>query len=80
MKCETEKWPLHWPNHKPSVHVTCNPKRRRKMAEQGFVWVKDKAGNEFVCHVTDLKDPKNVSEEDLKNCLDDATIGVNIGD
>ena len=50
------------------------------MAEKGFVWVKDKAGNEFVCHVDDLKDPKNVSEEDLKNCMDDATMGVNIGD
>ena len=57
-----------------------NPKKERKMAEQGFVWVKDKAGNEFVCHVTDLKDPKNVSEEDLKNCVDDATMGVNVGD
>jgi hypothetical protein len=26
------------------------------MAEKGFVWVKDKAGNEFVCKVEDLKD------------------------
>ena len=43
------------------------------MAEQGFVWVKNKAGNEFVCHVSDLKDPKNVSEDDLKNCMDDAS-------
>jgi hypothetical protein len=50
------------------------------MAEKGFVWVKDKAGNQFVCRVEDLKDPKKVSEEDLKNCLDDAKMGVNIGD
>ena len=39
-----------------------------------FVWVKDKAGNEYVCNVEYLKDPKNVSEEDLKNCVDDASV------
>lgn len=38
-----------------------------------FVWVKDKAGNEFVCPLDALKDPKKVSESDLKNCVDDAT-------
>jgi hypothetical protein len=45
---------------------------RRKTFEEvrhgraGFVWVKDKAGNEFVCRKEDLKNPKDVSEEDLK--------------
>jgi hypothetical protein len=39
-----------------------------------FVWVKDKAGNEYVCNVEYLQDPKNVSEEDLKNCVDDASV------
>ena len=39
-----------------------------------FVWVKDRAGNEYVCSVDYLKDPKNVSEEELKNCVDDATV------
>ena len=39
-----------------------------------FVWVKDKAGNEYVCSAEYLKDPKNVSEEDLKNCVDDASV------
>lgn len=39
-----------------------------------FVWVKDKAGNEYVCSVDALKDPKNVSDEDLKNCIDDASV------
>jgi len=48
--------------------------------EKGWVWVKDNAGNQFVCHVNDLEDPKNISEEDLKNCIDDAMMGVNIGD
>ena len=39
-----------------------------------FVWVKDKAGNEYVCNAEYLKDPKNISEEDLKNCVDDASV------
>jgi hypothetical protein len=37
-----------------------------------FVWVKDKAGNEFVCPLDALKDPKKASDEELKNCVDDA--------
>jgi hypothetical protein len=48
--------------------------------EQRFVWVKDKAGNEFVCRVMDLKDPKKVDEKDLKNCMDDASRAINVGD
>ena len=39
-----------------------------------FVWVKDKAGNEFVCPADSLKNPKEVSEDDLKNCIDDASV------
>jgi hypothetical protein len=39
-----------------------------------FVWVKDKAGNEYVCDVGYLKDPKNVAEEELKDCVDDASV------
>lgn len=37
-----------------------------------FVWVKDRAGNEFVCELGALKDPKNVTEGELSNCIDDA--------
>ncbi|GLI34107.1 hypothetical protein [Desulforhabdus amnigena] len=37
-----------------------------------FVWVKDKAGNEFVCPLDALKDPSKVDKEELKNCIDDA--------
>ena len=48
--------------------------------EKRFVWVTDKSGNEYVCRVMDLKDPKNVSEEDLENCIDDASRAINIGD
>ncbi|SHF95449.1 hypothetical protein SAMN02745206_02985 [Desulfacinum infernum DSM 9756] len=40
---------------------------------QQFVWVKDKAGNEFVCPVDVLKKPTEMSEEELKNCVEDAT-------
>ena len=39
-----------------------------------FVWVKDKSGNEYVCNAEYLQDPKNISEEDLKNCVDDASV------
>ena len=37
-----------------------------------MVWVKDRKGNEFVCDINVLKDPKNVSEAELKNCVEDA--------
>jgi hypothetical protein len=47
------------------------PKKR-----QQHVWVKDKAGNEYICPIDALKDPKNASEEELKDCVDDATIPV----
>ena len=39
-----------------------------------FVWVKDKAGNEYVCDVGYLKDPKSIDEDELKNCVDDASV------
>ncbi|ROR01843.1 hypothetical protein [Desulfosoma caldarium] len=40
---------------------------------QQFVWVKDKAGNEFVCPVDVLKKPSEMSPDELKDCIDDAT-------
>ena len=36
------------------------PKKR-----QQHVWVRDKAGNEYICPVDALKDPKNASEEEF---------------
>jgi hypothetical protein len=39
-----------------------------------FVWVKDRAGNEYVCDVDYLKDPNNVKEDELKNCVNDASV------
>jgi hypothetical protein len=40
-----------------------------------YVRVKDLAGNEFVCPIGALKNPKDVSDEELENCVDDATVG-----
>jgi hypothetical protein len=41
---------------------------------QQNVWVKDKAGNEYICPIDALKDPKSASEDELKNCVDDASV------
>jgi DNA gyrase/topoisomerase IV subunit B len=43
--------------------------------EQIYVKVKDFAGNEYVCPIDALKNLKEVSEEVLDNCVDDATVG-----
>jgi hypothetical protein len=49
------------------------------MSEKGknekYVRVKDYAGNEFLCPIDALKNPKDVSEEEMENCVDDATVG-----
>lgn len=47
--------------------------------ENLYVRVKDYAGNEFVCPLNALKNVKEVSEEELENCVDDATVGRYIG-
>lgn len=43
--------------------------------EDVFVKVKDMAGNEFICPLDALKNRKEVTEEELENCVDDATVG-----
>ncbi len=35
-----------------------------------FVVVKDKSGREFVCRLSDLKDPSALSEEEKKRCYE----------
>ena len=40
------------------------------------VWVKDKAGNEYICPADALKDPKHATKQELENCVDDARIGA----
>ena len=41
---------------------------------QQFVWVKDKAGNEYACPVDVLKKPEEMTQEEKSNCIDDATV------
>jgi hypothetical protein len=43
------------------------PKKRTQV-----LWVKDEAGNEFLCAMDAHKNPKNGSKEELKNCIVDA--------
>lgn len=49
------------------------------MAEQNrgdvYVRVTDRAGNEFICPLKELRDPKQASPEELENCVDNATVG-----
>ena len=39
-----------------------------------YVRVRDLAGNEFVCPIDALKNPKDVSAEKLDHCVDAATV------
>lgn len=43
--------------------------------ESLYVRVKDQAGNDFICPIESLIDTKKATEEELKNCVDDATVG-----
>lgn len=38
-----------------------------------YVKVKDAAGNDFICPINALKEAKHATEEELDNCVDDAT-------
>ena len=35
-----------------------------------FVLVRDKTGKEFVCKLSDLKDPSTLSEKEKENCIE----------
>jgi hypothetical protein len=39
-----------------------------------YVRVRDMAGNEFVCPIEALRNPAEVSAEELDQCVDDATV------
>ena len=44
------------------------------MAKSGdLVWVKDNAGNRFMCPLDALMDPNKVSEAEKARCVDDAS-------
>lgn len=40
---------------------------------ESLVWVKDNAGNRFLCPMNALLDPNSVTEEEKSNCIDDAS-------
>ncbi len=40
-----------------------------------YVRVTDRAGNEFLCPIKELKDPEQATAEELANCVDSATVG-----
>lgn len=43
--------------------------------EEVFVKVKDMAGNEFVCPLNELRNVKNIKEEDLEDCFEGDVVG-----
>ena len=43
-------------------------------SRQQFVYVKDKAGNEYVCPVNVLKKPEELTEEERSGCIEDASV------
>jgi len=45
-----------------------------------YVRVKDMAGNAFLCPIDALKEPKDVSEEDMELCVDNAVAERYAGD
>jgi len=45
-----------------------------------YVRVKDRAGNDFLCPIEALKDPKDVTDDEIANCVDDATVRRYAGD
>ena len=63
-------------------HNTITRKEGEKMVDdvnvpkgrQQFVWVKDNAGNEYACPVSVLKKPEDLTEEERKACVDDASV------
>lgn len=38
-----------------------------------LVWVKDNAGNRFLCNMAALRDPNSVNDEEKAGCVDDAS-------
>jgi hypothetical protein len=38
-----------------------------------LVWVKDNAGNRYLCPFDALRDPNSVSDAERENCVDDAS-------
>ena len=43
------------------------------MRTDPLVWVKDSAGNRFLCPLDEIRDANSVSENDKRYCVDDAS-------
>lgn len=41
-------------------------------AAKPMVWVKDKSGNTYICPKSAVRDPKNISECELRECMDES--------
>lgn len=46
-----------------------------KAKKDTYARVKDAKGNEFICTLDALKDIKHATDDELTNCVDDATVG-----
>lgn len=45
-------------------------KKESRILKDRFVWVKDAEGNEYVCPVSALKHPDELTEEEKSRCMD----------
>lgn len=57
----------------------------RKGPESGggtilYVWVKDREGNEFLCPLDALIDPRKATDEQLNNAIDHGDAALDRGD
>ena len=43
--------------------------------ENVYVRVKDMAGNDFVCPLNELRDPKSLTEAEAENCVEGDVVG-----
>ncbi len=48
---------------------------KNKAKKETYVRVKDATGNEFICSIDALKDIRHATDDELTNCVDDATVG-----
>jgi hypothetical protein len=45
-----------------------------------YVRVKDKAGNDFLCPIDALRNPNDITDDEMAECVDDATVQRYAGD
>jgi hypothetical protein len=62
--------------HVLNKEVVMDESDRREL----FVRVKDGNGEDFVCPLKALRNPKDLSPEELDNCVDSATVNRYAGD